>query len=201
MTLRDLLAERQAAVCERWLDAILAGYGEVTATRWRREKDPFANPVGHALTAGLPPLLETITRAGEPAADAVAALEAIVRIRSVQELTPARAVGFVSLLRDAVRQELSAELAGGAHAAALAEVDAGIERLLLLAFDAYVRVREQVFRLRQDELKRSVASILRRWNDQAWRHEEAGFPGPPLAPPLAPDLVRLSLPPVPGGRR
>lgn len=201
MTLRDLLAERQAAVCERWLDAILAGYGEVTATRWRREKDPFANPVGHALTAGLPPLLETITRAGEPAADAVAALEAIVRIRSVQELTPARAVGFVSLLRDAVRQELSAELAGGAHAAALAEVDAGIERLLLLAFDAYVRVREQVFRLRQDELKRSVASILRRWNDQAWRHEEAGFPGPPLAPPLAPDLVRLSPPPVPGGRR
>ncbi len=201
MTFRDLLAERQAAVCERWLDAILAEYGEVTAARWRREKDPFANPVGHALTAGLPPLLEAVLRDGEPAGGAVTALEAIVRIRSVQELTPSRAVAFVSLLRGAVREELSAELAGGDHAAALADVDARIERLLLRAFDAYVRLREQVFRLRQDELKRSVASILRRWNDQAWRHDEAGFPGPPLAPPLAPDVVHLSPPPDPGGRR
>lgn len=188
MTLQDLLAGRQAAVCGRWLDAILAGYGEVTAARWRREKDPFANPVGQALTAGLPPLLEAVLRDGEPAAGAVTALDAIVRIRSVQELTPSRAVSFVSLLRDAVRQELAQDLAGGAHAGALADLDARVERLQLLAFDAYVRVREQLFRLRQDELKRSVASILRRW------HGEAG-------PEMPMDVVRLSPPPAPGGRR
>jgi hypothetical protein len=163
MALRDLLAARQAALCERWRDAILGQYGEQTAARWRRERDPFANPVGHALDTGLPEILRAVAGDGEPGAAALGALEAIVRIRSVQDLAPSRAVGFVALLRDVLRAELGAELEGGAHAAALAAIDARIERLVLLAFDTYVEVREQVFRLRQEELKRSVGSLLRRW--------------------------------------
>ena len=60
MTLQELLSQRQPAVCERWLDAILRDYGPVTAARWRKEQDPFANPVGHALSTGLPELLDAI---------------------------------------------------------------------------------------------------------------------------------------------
>lgn len=182
------MAERQAALCGRWRDAILAEYGEVTAARWRRERDPFANPIGHALATGLPEILRAVAGDGEPSGEAVAALEAIVRFRAVQELAPSRAVGFVQMLREVVRDELAAELAGGAHAADLAEVDARIERLGLLAFDTYVRIREQVFRLRLDELKRSVASLLRRWHG-------GDLPEPP------PEVVRLSPPPDRGGGR
>jgi len=187
MTLRDLLAERQAPVVGRWLDAILDEYGPETAARWRRNRDPLTNPTGHTLTTGLPQLLAAVAGDGEPSAEARAALEAIVRIRSVQELTPSRAVGFVYRLRDAVREELGDELAGGAHAAGLAELDGRIEQLALLAFDAYVRCREQVFRLRQEELKRSVASLLRRWHG-----------GELPAPAPAPDVVQLSRPAGPG---
>jgi hypothetical protein len=178
MALRELLVEKQAALTGRWLDAVLAQYGELTASKWRRERDPFANPVGHALSTGLPTLVESIANEGAPSAGATAALESIVRFRSVQDFTPSRAVGFVYLLRDAIRDELEQELAAGDHAAELAEVHGRIERLALLAFDAYVRFREQVFRLRQDELKRSVASLLRRW------HGELPDPDP--------DLVRLA---------
>jgi hypothetical protein len=163
MALRDLLFERKAALCERWLDAVLAEYGQLTAVRWRRERDPFANPVGHALATGLTEILGAIASEGEPEAGARAALEAIVRIRSVQGMTPSRAVGFVGKLRGVVRAELAAEIAGGALDAELAEVDGRIERLVLLAFDTYVGIREQVFRIRQEELKRSVGSLLRRW--------------------------------------
>lgn len=188
MALRELLAERRSAVCARWRDAILGEYGEATASRWRRVRDPFANPVGHALATGLPQLLDAVAGDAEPAAGAVAALEAIVRIRAVQDLAPSRAVGFVYLLRDAIREELSAELAGGDLAAALPAVDGRIERLALLAFDTYVGLREQVFRIRQEELKRSVASILRRWHG-------GEIPEPD------PDVVRLSPPPGPDARR
>jgi hypothetical protein len=166
MTFSELVDGRRAAVCARWLEAILADYGDETAARWRRERDPFANPVGHALAAALPALLDAALDGGEPAAGARAALETIVRIRSVQELAASRAVGFVGALRSAVREELAAELAGGAHAAALASLDTGVERLTLAAFDAYVRIREQVFRLRQEELRRSVGALLRRWHGQ-----------------------------------
>jgi RsbT co-antagonist protein rsbRD N-terminal domain len=187
MTLAQLLSERQEALCGRWLDAILAGYGEPTASRWRREKDPFRNPVGHTLAAGLPALLASVSSEALPQ-DALAALGEIVRIRSVQALAPSRAVGFVWLLRDAIRAELGEELSGGAHAEELAGVERRIERLALEAFDTYVALREQVFRLRQEELKRSVASILRRWH------------GGQIPEPGAEALAQLS-PPHPAGPR
>ncbi len=173
MTLQTLLAERHGALCRRWLDAVLAEYGEQTAVRWRRQ-DPFGNPVGHTLATGLPQLLEAVVAGGETPAGAATALEAILRIRSVQDLAPSRAVGFVYRLRDAIRQELAGELAGGTLSAELAAVDERIERLAWLAFDTYVRLREQIFRLRQEELKRSVASLLRRWHGDAPSEPEPG---------------------------
>ena len=202
MMLQALLVERRGGLCRRWLDAVLAEYGEQTAARWSRERDRFANPVGHALATGLPQLLEAVATGGETPAGAATALEAILRIRSVQDLAPSRAVGFVYRLRDAIRDELAAELAGGALAADLAAVDRRIERLAWLAFDVYVRLHEQVFRLRQEELKRSVASLLRRWH--GGEPDDRAPPDPPLAPgqphsaapTLASDLVRMS--PLPG---
>jgi hypothetical protein len=192
MTLRELLVEKQAALIGRWLNAVLAEYGERTAVRWLRTRDPFANPVGHALTTGLPDLFAMVVGDGDPSAEAQAALETILRIRSVQELSPSQAVGFVYHLRDAVREELAAELAGGgAHAADLAAVEKRIERLAMLAFDQYVRIRDQIFRLRQDELRRSVASLLRRWN--------AELPDPNSEP--ASEGVPLHLPTSPGTPR
>lgn len=188
MTLREILVERRAVLAERWLDAVLAEYGSVTAARWRRERDPFANPIGHVLSTSLPALLEAVAGEGEPAPAAVGALEDVVRIRCVQDLTPSRAVRFVYLLRDVVRRELAAELAGGAHGEELAEVDRRVERLALTAFDAYARCRERIFQLRQEELKRSVASLLRRWH------------GGVLPEPQA-DLVPLARPADPGARR
>lgn len=198
MTLREILVERKDALCERWLDATLAEYGEITARRWRHERDPFANPVGHALVTGLPELFGAIVGEGDPAPGAVAALEAILKIRSVQDLAPSRAVGFVYLLREGIRAELRRELAGGAHAAELEEIERRVERLAFLGFDAYVRFRVQMFRLRQDELKRSVASLLRRWNGglpspgdppaQRCAAGEGAFPEP------EPDVVRLAAP-------
>ncbi len=164
MSLRELLVDRRTALCGRWLEAILGEYGAQTATKWVQVQDPFANPVGHSLKTGLPELFDAVICDGEPAAGAVTALEGIIRIRSVQGLAPSRAVGFVFLLRDVVRGELVDELAGGAHAAELAAVDRRVEQLAMLAFDTYVRIRDQVFSLRQEELKRSVASLLRRWH-------------------------------------
>lgn len=189
MALRDLLAERRSAICERWLDAVLGEYGPETASRWRRERDRFANPIGHALSAALPELLAVVTSDRELDERTELALEEIVRIRSIQDFTPSRAVGFVYLLRGAVRDELAAELAGGAHAADLAALDARVEELALVAFDTYVLLRERIFRLRQEELKRSVASILRRWG------------GGELPAEISEDVVRLAPPPDRGERR
>ncbi len=189
MSLRELLIEKRPALCARWLDAVLAEYGEVTAARWRKEKDRFANPIGHALSDGLPELFDAVAAGHGVGERAMTALEDIVRIRSVQDLAPSRAVGFVFHLRGVVRRELEAALAGGAHAAELAELDARLEQLALVAFDTYVALREHTYQLRQEELRRSVASILRRWG------------GGELPLEVSEDVVKLGRPPGPGERR
>lgn len=189
MPLAELLLERRGALCERWRDAILAGYGALTASRWRKEQDPFANPVGHALVSGLPHLVAAVAREGDVGEEAAAALQAIVRIRSVQDMSPSRAVGFLCQLRHVIEAELAPELAGGAARAELAAVEARIERLTMLAFDIYVEIREQMFKLRQEELKRSVASILRQWH------------GGEVPQPGAEALAQLSPPRDPSARR
>ena len=185
MALRELMAQRQAALCSRWLDAVLGEYGPVTAARWRQERDQFANPIGHALSMGLPELVAAVASDRGMGERALSALHEIVKIRSVQDLSPSRAVGFVYLLRRVIREELAAELAGGTLAPELAALDAQIEQLALLTFDAYVALREEMFRLRQEELKRSVASILRRWH------------GGVVPEDASAELVRLS--PLAGG--
>src|SRR5512145_389414 len=128
MTLREILFEKRAVLCDRWLGATLAEYGAPTALRWRRERDTFANPVGHALATGLPEIFAAVVGEGDPGPAAVGALEAILRIRSVQSMPPSRAVGFVYLLREAIWAELEPALAGGAHADELAALEARLER-------------------------------------------------------------------------
>lgn len=160
MTLRELVKRREAELCERWLDAVFAEYGEEAAVLFRRERDPFANPVGHMFRTHAPGLIQAVFEEEEPSKATADALEAILRVRSVQELAPSRAVSFVYRLRDVICLAAAQQ---GPLSADLAVLERRIERLALLAFDIYVRLREHVFRLRQQELKRSVATLLRRW--------------------------------------
>ena len=103
-------------------------------------------------------------------------------------LAPSRAVGFVYGLRGAVRAELGEALASRAHAEELAALERRVEALALRAFDLYVAMRDQMARLRQAELRRSVSSLLRRWYGGA-------IPEPP------PDVVQLGRPSAAGMRR
>ena len=85
------------------------------------------------------------------------ALDAVVRIRAVQEIPPSRAMGFVFLLKRAVHAEL-----GESDPAPPAGFDSAVDDLGLAAFDLYMRCREQIYQLRAGELRRSTAKLLER---------------------------------------
>ncbi len=161
MSLSELIAQKERALVERWIDAILDEHG-VGGKLWRQQRDPFANPVGNTYRTELPHLLHAAASPEPPGTAAASALDAVLRVRAVQDLSPSQAVGFVWRLREIVREEVP-----GASLDDLAAFDRQIERLGMQAFDVYVRLREQVFQLRLNELKRSVGGLLRRWNIEA----------------------------------
>jgi hypothetical protein len=165
MALPDRLQQRSAAIYQRWLDDTLATYSQKAAAVFGREQDPFANPVGHALRTGTHAAWEALL-AGKDASEICACLEEIIKIRAVQEFSPSQALSFVYLLKEVLRTELSS--AGRTRAGQpdplpgeqWMQLERQIDQIALGLFDIYVRCRGQLYELKVNEVKRSVAMLL-----------------------------------------
>jgi hypothetical protein len=143
------------AMTERWFARVAESYSSETAGFLTSERDPFRNPVGHLLRENLEILLKELLDPLNPATSR-AALDAIVRLRAIQDLSATQAVGFVFLLRAILRDSMRLEEA--------VRYDAAIDRLALQAFDVYVGCREELSQLRSAEERRAshVARIRQR---------------------------------------
>lgn len=153
--LRELLKRRRTEVAERWFEDALSAYPSRTVDAWRRERDRFANPVGHALREGTRAVLDALLDGAGPEA-VRAGLAEIVKIRAIQEMTPGKAVAFVFRLKPVIRAELGRALDDDDGLLELAELEAGVDQAALAAFDLYVEYRERLVELRMAELKRNI---------------------------------------------
>lgn len=158
--LAEILQGREEAVAERWIKLVFERYPRETAQFLEVERDPFSNPVRRMLQDAAGPLVQALV--GESAGSALAeGLAELMRLRGVQDMSAAEAVAIVPLLRDAVMEVAGAEVhAGGAGA--VEELGRGIERLMLVSFDAFVLSRERLYEARLAERERHNASLLRR---------------------------------------
>jgi hypothetical protein len=141
------LAQRRDIILEQWLEQTLAGYSSPTARFLCHENDRFRNPVGNILKEGLATLLHQLC--GEmDAAKIGPALESIVRLRAVQDFTPAQAIGFIF----ALRQILHDNLEGGGPLTWQKRID----EMALLAFDLYMKCREELYEIKVRERQREM---------------------------------------------
>ncbi len=126
----------------------------------QREKDRFANPVGSTICQSTEVLLEgLLTQGGEHGPGMAEALEAIVKIRAVQDFAPSQAVSFVFLLKDVLPEFAAAEAPLD-----LDELNARIDRLALVAFDCYMKNREQIHQIKIKEIKNRADRLFARSN-------------------------------------
>ena len=141
------LADQKQALLDKWLEQTLATYPSQTLRFLHGEKDRFRNPVGHTLREGLATLLDELTGEMDPA-KIRPALESIVRLRAVQDFTPSQAVGFVYLLREIPDEEWE----GRSSPAWQKRID----ELALLAFDLFMKCREEIFEIKAREARRQM---------------------------------------------
>jgi hypothetical protein len=156
----ESLRKHSAAIAQRWLTVALAAYKTNSAAAFRRERDRFANPVGHALRTGTLAAVEALLE-GRTSDEICSHLSDIIKIRAVQELSPSQAIGFVFALKEAIRAELGDDAVGPIPSSELAELDRRIDEVALDAFDVYVHYRGQVYEVRINEIKR-----IGRWSPQ-----------------------------------
>jgi len=161
MTLKEILEEKKAAIVDRWLEDTLATYPGDTPAFFKRQKDPFANPVGHALRVGTRAVFEGLLNGIE--ADKICHhLDEIIKIRAIQDFSPSQTISFVFLLKKIARKEAGKVAMEPQLAAEWVTFDADVDQIALFAFDIYARCREQLHELRINEVKRSVSALINR---------------------------------------
>ncbi|GAG33495.1 unnamed protein product, partial [marine sediment metagenome] len=152
---------------------------------FKRQKDPFANPVGHSLRVGTRRIFEALLRGmdlgkgdlGKMDVEKIRQdLHEMVKIRAVQQFSASEAVGFIFHLKEAVRAQLAEAVKDPRFSDELAQLDGQIDRVALAAFDLFVQCREQVYELRVNEVKRRVSWVMDKMGQN-------GFDSPPAPDP------------------
>ncbi len=159
--------QTREAIAEQWLGRVWRAYPSQTAAFLAGEPDPFRNPVGSTLRQAVGILLDELLL-GMDRARVQAALDSIVQIRAVQDLTPRQALEFLF--------ELKPILADLARRPDLEQLDARVDEMALMAFDLYVQYRERAFEARANEVKRRVFILERRFGargDATWQERGA----------------------------
>jgi len=157
---KSLLQNNREAILNRWFAAIVGSYPANTTKFLCNQKDRFSNPVGHVLREATAAIVDGLI--ADAGSEALAqALDEIIRIRSVQDYTASQAVSFVFLLKQA-GHDTAAETGGKPDADNLAEFDARIDELALMAFDVYMRCREQMHEIRSNEMRKRTHLLLER---------------------------------------
>lgn len=162
--LQDLLEKNKNTILKRWSDLTFSSYPPETAQFLSRQSNEFANPVGAAIIKSSKGIMDWIISGAPDAnmAEIHLLLDDVVRIRAVQEFSASEAVGFIFLLKKAVRDTLSKYIRDSNLMDELYQLDSTVDQLALEAFNIYMKCRERVFEIRATELRNRTSRILER---------------------------------------
>ena len=153
-------------IVRRWFDVTVGRYPAETAKFLRVQADPFANPVGAALREELAPILDGVL-GEDDIASVEPSLDRIIRVRALQDMSPADAVSFVLILK-----EIFPEVVATSTEAERRAFDLRVDGLLLTAFNVFSRCREQVYDIRVKEIRNRSLKVMERLN--TWREQRVG---------------------------
>ncbi|MEW6615159.1 MAG: RsbRD N-terminal domain-containing protein [Thermodesulfobacteriota bacterium] len=161
--LENFLRQKKATILKRWFDMILETYPPDTSRFLKHEKNQFANPVGNTILLEIEDIYEELLR-GRDSEKLSDFLDRIIKIRAIQDFSPAQAVAFVFHLKSAIREELGGEICGDHLFEELLEFELRIDKLALLAFNTYMKCREKVYQIRVNEIRNRTFRLLERVN-------------------------------------
>ena len=151
--IRELLISKRSNILNNWVQSIVESYPLETSNFLRSQKDRFSNPVGFAISNSAGNIFDEIINNDCDYEKIKLFLNDIIKIRAVQSFSPSSAVGFIFSLKKVVRDDLGAELSEKKNIDELSKLELAIDRVALIAFDLYMEAKEQVFRIRVNEIK------------------------------------------------
>ncbi len=153
LSLNDILKNKRAEILEAWRTAIIKTYPQDSSTFLNQQQNRFLNPIGNTVNQEVGVLFDCLTSENGQE-NVVESLRNILKIRAVQEFSPSEAIGFIFTLKDLVFRELEHEHIEDTLRSELRSFEVAVDSLALTAFDIYLSIREKIYQIRIEELKR-----------------------------------------------
>ena len=151
MRLEKRIAKQKKQILANWFDVLTGTYPPDTARFLKANPDNFTNPVAGTARRSLEALLDAVVTDAAPEA-LTAILDPLIRIRAVQTMfTPSQATAFVLDLKPIIRNNISIKANDPQDQRELQALENRIDRLLMIAFDIFVRCREKIYHLKATE--------------------------------------------------
>jgi len=163
MNLKALMSEKKAAIVKKWFDLIIDNYPSDASNFFKKQKNRFSNPVGHTISQGIDGLFDEILH-GIDSEKLFPFLNDIIKIKAVQDFSPSKAISFVFLLKQAIREEMGSEIKKKQMSDELQLFEEQIDELALLSFDIYMKCRERIYEIKADEARRMMFRLLQKAN-------------------------------------
>jgi len=152
MRLKDILVEKRSEILNAWSDMIMDTYPPDAAVFYKTEKDRFLNPVGYIVNEGIGHIYDRFLNGGS--AETLAyAIDRIIRVMAVQDIPPSKAVSFVFMLKKVLKDLIGIDTTNNVIIQELNDLYDRIEETALVAFDVYMGCREDISRIRMDEIR------------------------------------------------
>lgn len=152
MHLQEFINENKAIILKKWVSAVISTYPADASRFLTNQKDQFANPLGSSITHGLSDLLEILCAEKSAQENISSDIEQLIKIRAVQEFSPAMAIGFIFDLKAVVlhlyKKEKNCDCLMDEWLAFASRIDV----LALTVFDLYMASRERIFKVRMNEI-------------------------------------------------
>ncbi len=166
--LESLLNKKRNAIIGKWLELIANAHP--AKGNLFRDSDQFTNPIGYTISSEVEPLVDEFLCGNTKSEKVAHSLDRIVRITAVQEFTPSQAIGFIFLLKDAVRVELGRQMKDQ-HLDELLEIYKRVDELAFTAFDMYASCRERIMEIRVNQVKGEKEDAFRLLERMLLKHE------------------------------
>jgi hypothetical protein len=89
-------------------------------------------------------------------------LDPIIRIRAIQNFSPAQAISFIFLLKKTIRKNIKKETLEEQLFDELLLFESKIDRLVMIAFNLYMQCREKICELKANEMRNTTYKAFKR---------------------------------------
>ncbi|MFZ7104759.1 MAG: RsbRD N-terminal domain-containing protein [Peptococcaceae bacterium] len=151
--LNHFLAENKSTILTKWFHRLLDIYPKETGRHLKNTNNQFANPMGHNISQGLAAIYDELLYQMNQD-NLYQAIDRIVRIKAVQDVSAADACSFMYSLKEIIRESLNPEFKSDPEVLKeLLRFESRIDQVVLFVFTIYLDCRETVYKLRVHEIK------------------------------------------------